>query len=105
MRHVVLVEFEEITSRSEEGWWPKRQSRLEGFAFQPGKQTKIHGTGLVQCSQCGGEVKILVSPKRNPHSNKLGRAVTMKDHDLCRRCWRQLVLQFRQEPLVLAQSA
>jgi hypothetical protein len=50
-------------------------------------------------------VKILVSPKRNPHSNKLGRAVTMKDHDLCRRCWRQLVLQFRQEPLVLAQSA
>ncbi|MDR4494553.1 MAG: hypothetical protein AB7P17_06330 [Nitrospirales bacterium] len=49
-----------------------------------------------QCADCGGEIKIFVSPKRNPHSSKLGRAVSMKDHDLCRRCWRKLMHRQRQ---------
>lgn len=49
-----------------------------------------------QCAECGGEIKVFVSPKRNPHSSKLGRAVSMKDHDLCRRCWRKLMHRQRQ---------
>lgn len=49
-----------------------------------------------QCADCGGEIKIFVSPKRNPHSSKLGRGVSMKDHDLCRRCWRKIMHQQRQ---------
>jgi hypothetical protein len=49
-----------------------------------------------QCADCGGEIKIFVSPKRNPHSSKLGRGVSMKDHDLCRRCWRKIMHHHRQ---------
>jgi len=44
-------------------------------------------------------VKIHVSPKRNPHSGKLGRIVTLKDHDLCRRCWRQIIRNCREAML------
>lgn len=58
--------------------------------------SKSHTGGLVKCSQCGTDVKIHVSPKRNPHSGKLGRAVTLKDHDLCRRCWRQIIRRCRE---------
>jgi len=57
---------------------------------------KSHTGGLSKCSQCGTDVKIHVSPKRNPHSGKLGRAVSLKDHDLCRRCWRQIIRNSRE---------
>ena len=57
---------------------------------------KSHAAGLSKCSQCGTDVKIHVSPKRNPHSGKLGRAVSLKDHDLCRRCWRQIIRHSRE---------
>lgn len=55
------------------------------------REFKSHAGGLCKCSQCGTDVKIHVSPKRNPHSGKLGRTVSLKDHDLCRRCWRQVI--------------
>lgn len=57
---------------------------------------KSHTSGLSKCSQCGTDVKIHVSPKRNPHSGKLGRTVSLKDHDLCRRCWRQIIRNNRE---------
>lgn len=57
---------------------------------------KSHTGGLMKCSQCGTDVKIHVSPKRNPHSGKLGRTVSLKDHDLCRRCWRQIMRTCRE---------
>ena len=57
---------------------------------------KSHTGGLAKCSQCGTDVKIHVSPKRNPHSGKLGRTVSLKDHDLCRRCWRQIIRNSRE---------
>jgi hypothetical protein len=60
---------------------------------------KCHTGGLAKCSQCGTDVKIHVSPKRNPHSGKLGRIVTLKDHDLCRRCWRQIIRNCRETML------
>jgi len=69
------------------GNWRKGNDIL----IQPAQSRKKHGGGRPCCSQCGEEIKIIVSPWRNPHSNKLGRAVTMKHHDLCRRCWRHLL--------------
>jgi hypothetical protein len=60
------------------------------------RQLKEHTGGLCKCSQCGTDVKIHVSPKRNPHSGKLGRTVSLKDHDLCRRCWRQIIRSARE---------
>lgn len=57
---------------------------------------KSHTGGLSKCSQCGTDVKIHVSPKRNPRSGKLGRTVSLKDHDLCRRCWRQIIRTSRE---------
>ncbi len=60
---------------------------------------KCHTGGFAKCSQCGTDVKIHVSPKRNPHSGKLGRTVTLKDHDLCRRCWRQIIRNCREAML------
>ena len=55
-----------------------------------------HPIGFDKCSQCGGDVNIQVSPKRNPHSNKLGRTVSLKDHDLCRECWRRILKSSQQ---------
>jgi len=75
-----------------EAWWASKHQTQRGSVFiRSGKPSKVQNPGLMQCAQCGSEVKILVSPKRNPHSSKLGRAVSMKDHDLCRRCWRRLL--------------
>jgi len=64
-----------------------------------GRWSRNHAGGLLKCSQCGTDVKIHVSPKRNPHSGKLGRTVNLKDHDLCRRCWRQMIRSSREEEL------
>ena len=54
-----------------------------------------------KCANCGSDVRIHISPKRNPHSRNLGKMVTLKDHDLCRRCWRQLIRASRE--VLLAQ--
>lgn len=70
-----------------------------------GKPPRVPGQGLIRCAECGGEVKVMVSPRRNPHSNKLGRAVSMKDHDLCRRCWRRAVHRSRQGVVVPLEEA
>ncbi len=61
-----------------------------------GRLEKTHTGGLSKCSQCGTDVKIHVSPKRNPRSGKLGRTVSLKDHDLCRSCWRQIIRTSRE---------
>jgi len=63
------------------------------------RPSKSHTGALSKCSQCGTDVKIHVSPKRNPHSGKLGRTVSLKDHDLCRRCWRQIIRNSRESML------
>ena len=63
----------------------------EGFRVMSTKAVRGTHAGVGLCAECGGEVKVLVSRRRNPHSSKLGRAVSLKDHDLCRRCWRKLV--------------
>lgn len=66
---------------------------------------KSHTGGLARCSQCGTDVKIHVSPKRNPHSGKLGRTVSLKDHDLCRRCWREIIRHSRETLLAYDYSS
>lgn len=40
--------------------------------------------------ECGKKIIVVPHPKRNPHSKK-NTAVRMKDHDLCRECWRNLL--------------
>ena len=72
---------------------------VEGFRVMSTKAVRGSHAGVGLCAECGGEVKILVSPKRNPHSSKLGRAVSLKDHDLCRRCWRKLVQRQQQKKI------
>ena len=74
---------------------PKRKHPIEKFGLVASRSGRGPSGGNGQCAECGGEVKVLVSPKRNPHSSKLGRAVSLKDHDLCRRCWRKLMHQQR----------
>lgn len=69
----------------------------DGFRLKLSKAGKGSSGGVTQCAECGGDVRIFVSPRRNPHSSKLGRAVSMKDHDLCRRCWRRVMHQQRNE--------
>ncbi len=81
-----------------EDWWASKQEKHARSSS--GKALKAQGSGAVQCAECGNEVKVLVSPRRNPHSSKLGRAVSMKDHDLCRRCWRRLMQQSKQTIIV-----
>ena len=83
---------------------PKRKNLLDSLHRLP--QRKRGATqGYGQCAECGGEVKVFVSPRRNPHSSKLGRSVSMKDHDLCRRCWRQLMHHQRQIGIVVLPRA
>lgn len=45
------------------------------------------------CSQCGERIKVRTSPFRNPKSlpkhNRNPRS--LKDHDLCRRCFRSIM--------------
>lgn len=91
MKRLLSMGMQEGDMTTEE-WWASRHRPQRGSVFiRSGKPSKGQNSGLMQCAQCGSEVKILVSPRRNPHSSKLGRAVSMKDHDLCRRCWRRLL--------------
>lgn len=43
------------------------------------------------CSQCGREVKVRLHPVRNPRSRKHASPVRLKDHDLCRACYRAVM--------------
>lgn len=55
------------------------------------------------CGQCG-KARALIRPNaiRNPHSRSAqkGKIVRMRDHTLCRRCWRAII-----EPILVAQHA
>jgi hypothetical protein len=97
MRRMLNEDMSEliVSHECEPAWNPKRKHALEGFGVMTHKAAKGSPTGVNHCAKCGNEVKVFVSPKRNPHSSKLGRAVSMKDHDLCRRCWRRLMHQQR----------
>lgn len=46
-----------------------------------------------RCSECGDRVQVRIAPWRSPHSRaaQRGRPVSVKGHDLCRRCWRALI--------------
>ncbi len=86
--------------KQEQTWNPKRKQVIDGFGIVTHKTARGSLKGIMHCAKCGNEVKVFVSPKRNPHSSKLGRAVSMKDHDLCRRCWRQLMHQQKKAGVV-----
>ena len=96
MRRMFLAELRGDEVTVDGRWTFKQRNQVNRVVFRSGKLSKVQGAGLPRCAECGGEVKVLVSPKRNPHSSKLGRAVSMKDHDLCRRCWRRLIQQHRE---------
>ena len=93
MKRLLPTDFQEDETTTEELWASKHQKQLGSVFIRSGKPSKVQSPGLLRCAECGSEVKVLVSPRRNPHSSKLGRAVSMKDHDLCRRCWRRLMQQ------------
>ncbi|MEJ2232242.1 MAG: hypothetical protein P8X46_13795 [Nitrospirales bacterium] len=95
MRRMLRRDMPESVVSHEPEWNPKRKTTPEDFGLVPHRTSRGSSTGVNHCAKCGDEVKIFVSPKRNPHSSKLGRAVSMKDHDLCRRCWRRLMHQQR----------
>ncbi len=85
-----------------EGWWTFTR-RHQGMS--QGVETFRSHRGQLsvpsKCANCGSDVRIHISPKRNPQSRNLGKMVTLKDHDLCRRCWRQLIRASRE--VLLAQ--
>ena len=94
MTSMMLVERRLYGVMTEQRWTVKGKGgrhRAVPISLHPLQKIKGAGSGTIQCAECGGTVKVLVSPKRNPHSSKLGRPVSMKDHDLCRRCWRRLL--------------
>ncbi len=62
-----------------------------GFGQLLSRSVRKSMAAMDQCAQCGREIKVFVSPRRNPHSSKIGRGVSLKDHDLCRRCWRKVM--------------
>ncbi len=101
MRRLVRLEPVEPTILSEARRSTRKAPAINGFGVRLSKPGKGNSGSTTQCGNCGGEVKVFVSPRRNPHSNKLGRAVSMKDHDLCRRCWRRVMQQQRKEGITV----
>ena len=101
MRRLLGLEGSEPVLQYESQRNTKRTPPSGGFRLGLSKAGKGIGCGITPCAECGGEVKIFVSPRRNPHSSKLGRAVSMKDHDLCRRCWRRLMHQQRKVGVIV----
>ena len=101
MRRLLRLEATEPFLQHESRLNPKRKNLFEGIRFSLPKTGKVGQYGIGQCAECGGEVKVFVSPRRNPHSSKLGRAVSMKDHDLCRRCWRRVMHQQRKIGVIM----
>ncbi len=101
MRRLLRLDASEPTLNVESRLHPKRKNLFFGSGLDLEKNGKGSCCGVGQCADCGGDVKVFVSPRRNPHSSKLGRAVSLKDHDLCRRCWRRLMHQQRQTGIVV----
>jgi ribosomal protein S14 len=95
MKRLLNWDMPESIMSHGQAWNPKRKNPSESVGVVTRRAARPNGSGANLCAKCGNEVKVFVSPKRNPHSNKLGRAVSMKDHDLCRRCWRKLMHQQR----------
>ncbi len=100
MKRLLYEGGQEDGMTTEEWWASKHQKQLGSVFIRSGKPSKVQSPGLLRCAECGNEVKVLVSPRRNPHSSKLGRAVSMKDHDLCRRCWKRLIQHVPQGTIV-----
>ncbi len=100
MRRMLTWDIPESVTSHEHAWKPKRKHMTENMGLVTQRASRSNATGAICCAKCGSEVKVLVSPRRNPHSNKLGRAVSLKDHDLCRRCWRRLMHQQRKTEVV-----
>jgi len=100
MRRMLRCDMPELVFPHEQTWNPKRKNVAQGFGVVRHRAIRGSAPGVIHCAKCGSEVKVFVSPKRNPHSSKLGRAVSMKDHDLCRRCWRRLMHQQRKVGVV-----
>ena len=101
MRRLLRLDASEPTLNVESRLNPKRKNVIIGSRLNLAKFGKGTNCGDGQCAECGGDVKVFVSPRRNPNSSKLGRAVSLKDHDLCRRCWRRLMHQQRQAGTVV----
>ncbi len=101
MRRLLRLEAFEPVLQYESQRNTKRNPVSNGLRLGLSKIGKGRRCGITQCTECGGEVKIFVSPRRNPHSSKLGRAVSMKDHDLCRRCWRRVMHQQRKAGVIV----
>ena len=101
MRRLLRLEASDPVSQFDVRHNPKRKNLFDGIRLNLPKSSRGSGCGIGQCAQCGGDVKVFVSPRRNPHSSKLGRAVSLKDHDLCRRCWRRLMHQQRQSGIMI----
>ncbi len=60
-------------------------------------------TVMVICGECGKRaVLVLLHPGRSPHSRAAitRKRVALRDHDLCRRCWRAII-----EPIYAAAHA
>jgi hypothetical protein len=100
MRRMLKWDMPESVVPYAQAWNPKRKNTADGIGLVTHRASRGSGAGVIHCAKCGSEVKVFVSPKRNPHSSKLGRAVSMKDHDLCRRCWRRLMYQQRKVGVV-----
>ncbi len=101
MRRLLRLEPSEPGLQFEARQYPKRKDLFAGIRMSLPKTGKGSSCGIGQCADCGGDVKVFVSRRRNPHSSKLGRAVSMKDHDLCHRCWRRLMHQQRQAGVLI----
>ncbi len=101
MRRLVKYDPAEAAILSKSQRSTRKAPAIDGFGVSLSKPGKGSSCSITQCGNCGGEVKVFVSPRRNPHSNKLGRAVSMKDHDLCRRCWRRVMQQQRKEGVTI----
>jgi hypothetical protein len=91
MRRMLTWDIPESVVSHEQAWNPKRRNVSERIGLVTHRASRGAVAGATCCAKCGSEVKVFVSPRRNPHSSKLGRAVSLKDHDLCRRCWRKLM--------------
>lgn len=100
MRRMLTWDIPESVMTQEQAWNPKRKYIAESVGLVTHRASRGNATGITCCAKCGSEVKVFVSPRRNPHSSKIGRAVSLKDHDLCRRCWRKLMHQQRKTGVV-----
>ena len=45
--------------------------------------------------ECGKPIRVILNPGTNGRSRRarMGKAVALKNHDMCRECWRGLIAQ------------